>query len=121
MFSAATPVKKVHTRASAAARRSQSRAASVYSHPVQADAATTYRPGTAAGPIGRKGAAQAGNIASVDKDATLEDPETQGVLLRTETHSVYLFGSGLPTEVQQILGQSGASIYICRCDELEKC
>lgn len=106
MFSAATPVKKAHTRASAAVRRSQSRAASVLS---QQRALTPPQP--ADGPTRRIVANVGGQLAetavTADNDISLDTLESQGVFLKTETHTVSLYGAGLPGDVMQILSESG--------------
>lgn len=129
MFSAATPVKKPHTRASAAIRRSQSRASSIglaggtaTPPPPQLQSTSTL---TVPGPSRRAGkgpssvtptlsvlgGASAYAASDYAKDAVeysdIDVLESQGVLLKTETHTVSLYGSSLPAEVQAALSSTG--------------
>lgn len=43
----------------------------------------------------------------------VEGLQSQGVLLKTESHAVALLGAGLPAEVQQVLSSSGEPATCC--------
>lgn len=111
MFSAATPVKKVHTRASAAARRSHSRATSVLSQ-AQSRPASPSTSNATPGPSSRKSATKTEGLPapSVEHGSAGNAFVEGGVLLQTESHVVSFFGAGLPTDIKQLLSTNGQSM-----------
>lgn len=119
MFSGgtSTPIassKRPHTRASAAARRSQSRAGSLApsaSTPVPDRTRRATAGGKSSGLAGRAlTASYAGSeIGAEQQQEDVEGLQSQGVLLKTESHAVSVLGVGLPAEVQQVLNGSGQS------------
>lgn len=119
MFSA-TPAKKPHARASASVRRSQSRAASVAASAAGSPQpeGSTSRGGPGAAERRRTIASgngqHAGYSGSVLQEETPQDVaemETMGILLKTETHAVSLYGGSLPQEVTALLSHGSECTY----------
>ena len=117
MFSGGTSTptaasKRPHTRASAAVRRSQSRAGSLA--PSLGGTPVPERTRRAAGKSSALAtraltASYAGSeIGGNEED--VEGLQSQGVLLKTESHAVSVLGVGLPAEVQQVLNDSGQPV-----------
>lgn len=121
MFSggASTPVaagKRPHTRASAAARRSQSRAGSLAPSNAGTPVPTRRAAGKSSGLAGRAlTASYAGSElgGSEQQQEDVDGLQSQGVLLKTESHAVSLLGVGLPAEVQHVLNNSGELARCC--------
>ena len=115
MFTASTPSKRLNTRASAASRRSQSRASSVIGG---GHAESPLAAASSIASLSRRG----GRRASIASSATatghdardeasegdgVDALESRGILLQTSTHSVSRHVARIPAEVQHLLRNNG--------------